>query len=889
MKVQSITIAALIALALITQTQPLEARTWYILPDGSGDAPTIQAGIDSASNGDIVELADGIFLGEGNWMLDLIGKAITVRSQSSDPNSCIIDCGSGQFPCQGFFVRSGEGPSTVIEGITVRFANTWNGGGVSCTGSSPVINNCIFLNNHADNGGGICCEFDANPTITNSIFVCNVGRHHGGAITCNEASPIVVYCLFDGNWGNVGGTVYGDFSSNITLTNNTIVNSGSPDEGASVELRHLSHGTIENTIIAFGHQGSIKHNPQCSVDLTCCDLYGNVAYDWAPPFDNQFGINGNISEDPIFCNLITHDFNIRSDSPCAPNHNPECGLIGALPIGCAGPPFSDVAGASLHGAAGGIGVAWGDYDDDGDQDLYLAHHAQSNQLCRNNGDGTFTDVSGDPLDNAGNGTSAAWGDYDNDGNLDLYLANASGVNKLFHNLGSGVFEDATTGPLGDSGDCWGIAWVDYDNDGLLDLYISNDGQANYLLHNMNGTEFSDATPLLLGYPGGSQSAAWGDYDNDGDQDLYLVIGDWGSLLFRNDGEGEFTDVTNGPLNEGLGSQGAAWGDYDNDGDLDLYLSNWSAANKLLRNDGEDTFTDVTDELLGDTGWGQSAIWGDYDNDGDLDLYLANYGQANKLLRNEGDGVFVDDTNALLGDTGNSVGAAWGDYDTDGDIDLYVVNWDSDNRLFRNNLINGNHWLNVKLIGTLSNRSAIGARVKIVAQGRHQIREIASGSGYCSQNSLMAEFGLGDAAVVDTLQVIWPRLLSNGQYHTTLMTQVPADTVLTITEGDDTAVVAVDDSPDIPVVCGLYQSYPNPFNPSTTIRFTLPGTQHVRVNVYAVDGRHIANLIDEEMPPGPHSAIWNGTDDQGRLVASGTYIYRLEAGEYVESKRMLLVR
>jgi len=427
------------------------------------------------------------------------------------------------------------------------------------------------------------------------------------------------------------------------------------------------------------------------------------------------------------------------------------------------------------------GVAWGDYDGDGDLDVYLTHSWYPNELFRNEGDGVFVDATSGPLGDSDAGSGVAWGDYDNDGDLDLYLANCTTANKLFRNEGGGVFVDATSGPLGDPACGMGVAWGDFDNDGDLDIYLANDGSANKLFRNDGGGNFVDATSGPLGDTGNSWTVACGDYNNDGDLDIYIV--NWGTAnrLLRNDGGLVFVDITSGPLGDALKGKGVDWGDYDNDGDLDLYFANQYTGNKLLRNDGGGVFVDVTSGPLADGGNVKGVAWGDYDNDGDLDLFLAKGDGAtlgpNRLLRNDGGGVFVDATSGALSDSGMWSGSALGDFDKDGDLDLYVGNLSGANKLFLNQIGSTNHWLHVNLVGSASNKSAIGARVRAVSGSLSQIREISGGSGYMSQNSLTVEFGLGSATVVDTLQIRWPSGKSIDTY-----TNVPVDTLLTLHEG-----------------------------------------------------------------------------------------------------------
>jgi len=534
----------------------------------------------------------------------------------------------------------------------------------------------------------------------------------------------------------------------------------------------------------------------------------------------------------------------------------------------------------LHGYAGnGRGVAWGDYDGDEDLDLYIVNYGTANRLLRNEG-GTWVDGTSDPIGDRGYGMSAAWGDYDNDGDLDLYLANANQANKLFRNEG-GSWTDVTSGPLGDTGNAVSMAWGDYDGDGDIDLYIANMGSANRLLRNDGGT-WKDASVSPIDDAGAGTGVAWGDYDGDGDLDLYLANYGEANKLFRNDG-GTWTDVTSGPLGDTDNGMGVAWGDYDNDGDLDLYLANFDQANKLFRNDGG-TWTDATVRPLDDVYSGTGAAWADYDNDGDLDLYLTNHGQSNKLFRNDG-ASWVVVTDCPFGDQGHSEGSAWGDFDGDGWIDLATVNLADRAWVWWNNLRgNGNHWLQVKLIGVNSNVSGIGMRVRIHAGGAWQMREISGGgSGYLSQNSLIADFGLGAADRVDTLEVRWgPECYQYGY-------GIPADQLIVAVEPDFSGVDDVAED-TLPVSHELRPSYPNPFSTVTVIRYGLPHEDRVQVNVYDALGRRVNTLVDmDRHPAGRFTAHWDGRNYTGQRVAPGVYFYRLETGSCSKTQRVVVLR
>lgn len=413
--------------------------------------------------------------------------------------------------------------------------------------------------------------------------------------------------------------------------------------------------------------------------------------------------------------------------------------------------FVDVTSGPLGDVGAGFGVASGDYDNDGDLDLYVANMGTANVLLRNDGGGTFVNATSGPLGDTGPSISVAWGDYDNDGDLDLYVSNTEADNRLLRNEGGGAFVDMTSTPLGGGSRTAGIAWADYDNDSDLDLYVGSSSWGSALFRNDGDGEFTDA---ISGGLGGA-CVTWGDCDDDGDLDLYLVQYGSANRLFRNDGAGVFVDITSGPLGDPGNGAGAAWGDYDNDGDLDIYFANHGEANKLLRNDGGGSFTDVTSGPLGDLGGGTGVAWADYDNDGDLDLYLSNFGQANKLLRNDGGGAFTDATSGPLGDEGWGQGVVWIDFDNDGDQDLYLANNGQPNRLFRNDVANGNHWLRVKLEGRQSNAGGVGARVQVVTSAGSQIRELSGGSNFGCQDARLAAFGLGSSNTLRSLTVTWP--------------------------------------------------------------------------------------------------------------------------------------
>ena len=425
---------------------------------------------------------------------------------------------------------------------------------------------------------------------------------------------------------------------------------------------------------------------------------------------------------------------------------------------------------------------WNDVDGDGFLDLYVLSWSSSvNVLYRNNGDGNFTRSN---HASAGNSTiTSAWADYDNDGDVDLVVCNAIGANPLFVNDGSGVFTQVSAPPLTTDAAVVSASgsWGDYDADGYLDFFASGATQggfgpaANYLYHSRGDGSFERVSsgPIVTDQLS-SRFSAWGDFDDDGDLDLYVVSGAHENALYWNDGEGNFTAEPSGSIviNDVNNTFGFAWGDYDNDGLLDLFVPHWNDGDHSLHhNDGGGEFSRITGVGIGtDDAYAHGAAWADYDNDGWLDLFVARGASTaqtparnvnNLLYRNNGDGTFTQITEGdLVNDGGDSACGAWGDYDNDGFVDLFVANSSNlggPNFLYHNDG-NDNGWIKIRCVGRSSNRSAIGTRIRLKAriggEGFWQLRTIPDGTA-ATGAPLEAHFGLGDAAIIDTIRVEWP--------------------------------------------------------------------------------------------------------------------------------------
>ena len=496
----------------------------------------------------------------------------------------------------------------------------------------------------------------------------------------------------------------------------------------------------------------------------------------------------------------------------------------------------------------GSGAAFFDYDADGDADLYfvngaplpgyVAEELPTNCLYRNNGDGTFTDVTEIAgVGDTGYGHGCAVGDYNNDGQLDLYVTNY-GANRLYRNNGDGTFTDVAeiagvTEPRWSSS----CAFADYDRDGHLDLYVVNyivfdidenpwcglkekgiraycepdnfPAQSDTLFRNNGDGTFTDVTKSagIYNTTGKGLGVVWGDYNNDGAPDIYVANDSTENLFYHNSGDGSFEEVgfmigvalsEDGAAENGMGT---AFGDWNNDGWFDLTVTNYAQqTNTLYHNDADGFFTDTTattktaQVTYPYLGWATAFI--DYDNDGYQDLFVANghlhenlaelgqqgtYGQRNLLFRNNYDDTFAEVSETLgpgmrLEDV--SRGATFADYDLDGDIDIVVTNSNTAPRLLRNDGGNQKNWLHVRLVATKGPTDAIGARVSIKTGDLIQTREVRSGDGYLSQRDLTLHFGISDYAQVDSIEVQW----QSGTRQQ--IKSVPANQVLSLKEGEN---------------------------------------------------------------------------------------------------------
>jgi hypothetical protein len=586
-------------------------------------------------------------------------------------------------------------------------------------------------------------------------------------------------------------------------------------------------------------------------------------------------------------------------------------------------------------------LQWGDYDNDGDLDILAAgaryigapfeNSRPTTIVYRNDGNNLFS-IADTSMLGIQQG-SATWGDYDNDGDLDVFL---NGMAKsiiglkpvafVYRNDGNDTFVnvavlDSLEYPYG--------TWGDYNNDGYLDLILTGDidpgiqtlQPVSILYRNdQSGGFFRNDTTLIGVAFGGAEFA---DYDNDSDLDLILtgltLANGYISTIYQNT-NGNFTNVNPGFL--GLIYSKSAWSDFDSDGDFDVVLGGQEGGisqtrSKFYRNEGGDTFSEVffsSGDTLPDLGR-PSFDWGDFDNDGDPDLLMT--GQIGLLatrytaiFRNEGNSNFTALKDELVPvRTGD---AKWGDFDNDGDLDIILCGTDTTGvfgefvtKVYQNNLVSSNFSPTAPngLNSDVSNRSVTLSWTPSTDNETPQVAltynlRIGTAPGQSDVLSPMAIEQNGFRKLPQmgntNMNTSWIlNDLAQGIYYWSVQTidgamagsAFSVEKIFTIDQLTDL------DDPylNVPTEFMLFDNYPNPFNPETVIGYQIIQTSEVQLDVYNISGQKIRRLVNERQKAGVYEVFWDGRNDLEMPVATGIYLYQLRAANHLQRKKMVLLK
>jgi M6 family metalloprotease-like protein len=567
--------------------------------------------------------------------------------------------------------------------------------------------------------------------------------------------------------------------------------------------------------------------------------------------------------------------------PPATVYVPQDGPTPEVRVAYTHPPFVQTFVPALDAPAAGRGGQLVDHDDDGDLDVFLCREDGGDLLLRNEGGWQFVDATPPALAADGPTIGAAWADADGDGDQDVLIVRRGQPAQFLRQERPGVFEsELETLPAGlDS--LRGATWLDYDRDGRLDLHLVREGVADLLLRHpdKSGPRIADyvVQDVLPGFSfARTVAGAWCDYDADGRLDVYMVNSYGANVLARNQLPGQFANATHGGL--GLPWRGgmAAWGDHDHDGDFDLLVVQDGAPDVLLTQyDG--TFVMESEPLLETPGAGRDAVWADFDNDGNLDVFLARAGEPDRLVMNLGDGIWAESPLLMPELAGQTVAVLAGDLDDDGGVDL-ILDRDGAAPLALRNTMNRGHWLTIELEGSGSLQEPAGTVGRAHVGDAIITRQVAPHTGP-GHPAARLHFGIGSATVIDSLEIRWPI----GRVE--VLRDVAVDQVLTLTQPTPGGT----GGSEIPAVTELLPAYPNPFNPGTTLAFTLASGGTARLEVFDVRGRRVATVHDGDLAAGRHEFRWNGRSDGGRGVASGVYVARFQAGAIEQTRRLTLVR
>jgi hypothetical protein len=939
----------------------IEPDTFLVKPDGSGDFPTIQDAVDAIHDGQVILLASGVFQGAKNYDVHLAGSDITIVSQVSSADACTIDCqGSASYPRRAFIIDQGESRDLEIKHITIRNGYGYEGGAIYCEASGPYLYGMVFDNcKAAASGGAIHLETAYAQVVDCEFTSCSAGA--GGAISSYGASSgSVEGCVMDGNTANSGGAFMvaeggtttfsgcllinnearwggaGYFSSSNTEVTGCTVCWNTAFKGGSTFSIANSSPALDNSIFAFNRGPSYSFFPSLGgdPDVTDCDIYGNEGGDWVGAVSGDYGSNGNISEDPIFCDPYGGDYHLDLSSPCAAAQNPSCGLIGAYDANCTVTCdtflVKDDGTGDYEKIQDAVDAAWnccvikladGTYTGDRNRDIDLSGKVvtieaenSSAPACTINCGGTPADPHrGFLIDDRQNelltirNVTIRWG-YASDHGGAIYISGASprleNVNCSFNG----------------AGDRGGAIYMDDSNASIIDCLLhSNSGGGGGAVASFNGSAGRIEGCRIEGN---------------------IVTGGGGGFIISGDGKTRVTDcaIVYNEADWGGGGyfsgsdavvSGCTIADNDaNDGGsaLSVVSSDPVIKNTILAfNDGpnntvycsggSDPDLSCCDVYGNENGDFVGCISSEFGIDGNFSadpmfcrisahIFDINYDSPCAEANNPGCGQ-IGAYGPHCGSTiwprigiytsTDSTGISGITVDKGDTVQVYVmiraINMPSDLVYWESNLsVSSNiQVIDFDAVNSDSSSGSVPGDLAIYASPPINIKQDAvlatmsfvrtdNEIGYLYLAALEDPSGTSDApcfSVEGAPGVFYALEIASGSDTSAAFTIEPQSTT-----GDEHA----------PPAFSLSQNYPNPFNPTTTISFSLGARSQVSLGIYDVSGRLVAMLLDgEELEAGLHRAVWNGNCSGGWRAASGMYFYKLSAGEFTAQRKMILLR
>jgi hypothetical protein len=1002
------------ALLFIGSLFPVQAQaaTFTVNADGSGDYPTIQAAINAANEGDVILLGDGVFTGPGNRDLDTNETNFILQSQSGDPSLCVINVqGSVSEPHFGIQYQT-QINTSFLGGISIiNGYQDPSGGALVMEYASVIIENCIFSDNSAQRHGGAVYSFDSSsPSFINCTFTNNSADYYGegGAFyAIGECSPSFDGCTFDGNNASSGGGLYFEADCSPTVSSSTFHN----NTQSTIHLAYDCILDMNHSIVAFGNQVISTAGTNQAL-LSCCDVYGNSSGNWVGLLAGQLGVSGNIEANPSFCRPSTGALTLLSNSPCAPDYNPGCGLIGSQPVACEASIILNAEGtgdypniqAAIDAAISGvdvIGLEDGAYSGEGNRDIDCLGKAITIRSLSDNPEACeiiafgneynparcFVFLNGEGIDTVLKGLTLRNGWHESGGGI--YLL--GGVEPLIENChfkyntagtaGGGVyagfdanptfvncdFYENSFGPTGIgngaaicSSGSYGLTALGcrfWNNGTSPDLEIGGKGGAIYLASIVDATisncqfyqnRASDGGAIYCSSPIASANldiAGSTFHGNQGGVSIIYHRGWLNTVSLTNtivaNNEAECWLQTYDALNPTIqcsnifGNTGVDWPDGIADqasvaGNLSLNPKFCDVANDDLSLEATSpclpgSLANPSCGLMGALGQGCDyrgliTSVADVPNDqgrrvrvswnrSAMDSYgtffaITNYSIWRRIDDPEAKAIVPPADKSNRADKFPS--GDW-DYVTSvparGDYQYNVLC----ETVADSTISGGQHWSTFFVSAEtdeptmfFDSLTATGYSVDNLAPAAPENLRLESPTRLAWDEISAADFDYytvygSHSGVLDGAEDMLGQTIS-------LALDIPETNypfyLLTATDfsGNEgqaaillTGISGVDDGVN-PARFALYQAWPNPGTRGTNFSFDLPQASMVNLSVYDVAGRRVSTVVSSVLPAGSHSVAWTGrVDGSSGTLASGVYFYRMEAGEFSDSGRVMILK